>query len=214
MPCINKYIMPKDERVRQITFFLYDDSAPKDWKNRLIDLHVPFIYVYHNKDFNVGGEPKKPHYHVVLTFDGKKSEEQLDVIANHIGAANGVWEIVGNLRTIARYLCHLDNPEKAQYDTSEVVSCSIDYDHLIGMAHDKYKAVGEIIDYCEENNIVSFYNLLLYARENRYDWFKALCDNSTMIIKEYLKSKQWTKEKSSNHMIVDTTTGEVISKNG
>ena len=214
MSCINKYMMPKDGRVRQITFFLYADSAPEDWKQRLIDMHIPYMYIYHDRDINPGGEPKKPHYHIVLAFDGKKSEEQLDTIVNHIGGANGAWEVVGNLRTIARYLRHLDNPEKAPYESSEVVTCSIDYDSLIGMAQDKYRAVYEMIDFCEDNNIISFYKLLLYSRNNRYDWFKALCDNCAVIVKEFLKSKQWTQDREQaikERVVVDTETGEIIN---
>lgn len=214
MSCVNKQFLPKDERIRQITFFLYPESAPEDWQERLINLHTPYMYIYHDRDINPGGEQKKPHYHVVITYEGKKSLEQMDTIASYVGAANGAWEYVGNLRTMARYLCHMDNPEKAPYESSEVVSCSIDYNHLVGMPQDKYIAVGEMIDFCEGNNIVSFYELLLYARNNRYDWFKALCDNCSIVIKEYLKSKQWTQSKkraASERVVVDPTTGEIIT---
>nr|CRY93616.1 hypothetical protein [uncultured prokaryote] len=183
--------LPKDGRVRNITFMLYEDSCNPDWKELLDEEHIPHLWIYHNKDINPTGEAKKPHYHVVLCFDNKKSQKQCQAYADLFGAANGVYKEVQSLRGMARYLCHMDNPEKAQYDSSEVHSCAMDYNSIVGMAQDKYKAIDEMIQFCEEENIISFRELLMYARVHRFDWFKSLCDNSSFIIKEYLKSKVW-----------------------
>lgn len=212
MACLNPQFLPKDGRLRNITFMLYEDSAPIDWRDRLDKLHIQYLYMFHDKDVN-GTEHKKDHYHIVLLFEGKKSTTQIDAIVSDIGGANGAWEVVGSARAMARYLCHLDNPDKAPYDPADVVAHGIDYDELIALPKDKYTAISEMIDYCEEHNIISFYELLLYARINNYSWFHALCDNSTIIIKEYLKSKQWTQEReqrqSDTTLVIDTNTGEV-----
>ena len=186
-----------DTRVRNITFMLYEDSCNPDWQEILAGengLHIPCLWIKHDKDTNPTGEAKKAHYHVILCFDGKKSKEQLQEIVDKLGGANGQYQPVANIRGMARYLCHLDNPEKHQYDTSEVHSIALDYDSIIGMASDKYRAISEMIDFIEENNIYSYRELMNYARIHKYDWFKALCDNSTMVIKEYLKSKTWEAE--------------------
>ena len=43
------------------------------------------------------------------------------------------------VRGYARYLCHLDNPEKAQYNISDVISLGgADYQEVISLASDKY----------------------------------------------------------------------------
>ena len=102
-------------------------------------------------------------------------------------------EVVNSTRGYARYLCHLDNPEKAQYNVEEVRCLSgADYANVISLVTDKYKAIGEMIDFCQSNDIISYAKLLEYCRMERFDWFRVLCDSGTIVIKEYLKSRSWT----------------------
>ena len=186
----------QDGRVRNITFMLYEDSCNPDWQKLLEDEHIPCMWIYHDKDVNPDdGELKKPHYHVILCFEGKKSPKQLQSYADMCGAANGLYKEVQSIRGMARYLCHMDNPEKFQYSSDEVHTVAIDYNGIVGMPQDKYKAISEMIDCCEENNIISFRELLMYARIHKYDWFKSLCDNSSFVMKEFLKSKEWEQQK-------------------
>lgn len=63
---------------------------------------------------------------------------------------------------------------------------------VIGLAIDKYKAIGEMIDFCEANDVISYSDLLVWCRVNRFDWFRVLCDNGTIVMREYLKSRAWT----------------------
>lgn len=179
-------------RTRNFATVVYPESAPDGWQEILSQQFVPaFISPLHGKDVNPTGEPKKPHYHVVLMFDGVKTREQAQDIISKI---NGVGcEVVQSIRGYARYLCHLDNPEKAQYKQEDVRSlCGADYPGTIGLVTDKYKAIGEMIDFCEDNGIYSYSELLKYCRMERFDWFRVLCDNGTVVMKEYLKSKSWT----------------------
>lgn len=99
---------------------------------------------------------------------------------------------VNSIRGQVRYLCHLDSYEKHKYNESEVICLNgADYDSIVKMASDRYQAIKDMIFYIEENNIFCYSDLFLYAMNNREDWFKVLCDNSTLVIKEYLKSKAW-----------------------
>ena len=183
-------------RTRNYATVIYPESAPSDWQEILVQQFVPaFISPLHDKDTNPTGEPKKPHYHVLIMFDGPKTKDQAE---NVFKAICGVGvEVVQSLRGYARYLCHLDNPEKVQYSPDDVISmCGADYITAIGLVTDKYKAIGEMIDYCEINSLVSYSELLKYCRSNRFDWFRVLCDNGTVVMKEYLKSKAWTSGKN------------------
>lgn len=187
--------MPKEntsKRTRNFATVVYPESAPDDWQDILSAQFIPaFISPLHDQDINPGGEPKKPHYHVVIMFDSVKTREQAQAVFTLIGGVG--CEVVQSIRGYSRYLCHLDNPEKAQYKQEDVRSLSgADYIATIGLVLDKYKAIGEMIDYCELNNIVSYSELLVYCRQERFDWFRVLCDNGTVVIKEYLKSKTWT----------------------
>ena len=179
-------------RTRNFATVVYPDSAPENWQEILANNFVPaFISPLHDKDLNPTGEAKKPHYHVMLMFEGVKTTDQASAIFEQIGGVG--CEVVNSLRGYSRYLCHLDNPEKAQYDVQNVRSmCGADYTGAIGLVTDKYKAIGEMIDFCEDNCIVSYSELLKFCRMERFDWFRVLCDNGTVVMKEYLKSKHWT----------------------
>ena len=198
----------RDTRTRNFATVVYPESAPEDWQEILARHCVPsFISPLHDKDVNPTGEPKKPHYHVVLMFEGKKSIAQVTEIFDTI---NGVGcEVVKSLRGYARYLCHLDNPEKAQYEPSDVRCIASDYICTIGLSIDKYTAFNEMIDFCEQYNIVSFYQLAKYARNNRSDWHRILCDCGTTYMMSYLKAKHWTIQNSIENPI-DLATGEIL----
>lgn len=184
-----------DARCRNFATIVYPESAPADWIQILSQQFIPtFISPLHDKDINPTGEKKKPHYHVILMYEGKKSIEQVSSVFELI---NGIGvEKVNSIRGYARYLCHLDNPEKAQYNIDDVKSiCGADYSGVIGLAIDKYKAIREMIEFCNDNCVSSYSKLLEYCSENRFDWFRVLCDNGTVVMKEYLKSKSWTESK-------------------
>lgn len=196
-------------RTRNFATVVYKESAPENWREILEQEFVPaFISPYHDNDINANGESKKPHWHVLIMFDSVKTTEQAKEVFNKIGGVG--CEKVNSLRGYARYLCHLDNPDKAQYNTTEVISlCGADYQDIISLASDKYKVIEEMIDFCEKYNINSFYLLSKYAFKNNDSWKKALADNSSVFMREYLKSKQWSEEKNQQH-IIDEETGEVI----
>ena len=89
----------------------------------------------------------------------------------------------------------MDNPDKYQYNIEDVKQLSgADYHGVIGLALDKYKAISDMIDFCESNDFISYSDLLIYCRNQRFDWFRILCDNGTYVIKEYLKSRNWTSQ--------------------
>lgn len=181
-------------RTRNYATVIYPESAPENWVEILSEQHIPmFISPLHCNDVNPNGEPKKPHYHTVVMFDSVKTVEQakeLFALVNGVGC-----EKISSIRGYARYLCHLDNPEKAIYDVSQVKCLGgADYISVIGLPTDKYIAIQEMMDFVDENGNYSFADLMRYARSNRSDWFRALCDNSCYVMKEYCKSAQWTSE--------------------
>lgn len=195
-------------RTRNYATIVYPESATDDWLDILKDLKIPaFVSPLHDNDLNPDDTPKKPHYHILLMFESLKTVDQAKEIIGKIGGVG--CEVVNAIRGYARYLCHLDNPEKRQYDISNVISvCGIDYQTIIGLASDKYKAMSEMCDFCDQYNINSFYLLSKYARNQRQDWYRTLCDNGTMFMKEYLKSRQWSVNMGHENLIDEN--GEVI----
>lgn len=178
-------------RTRNWATVVYPDSAPENWRDILSELHVPvLISPLHDKDVNPDGSEKKAHWHVLLMFEGVKSLSQIEEIFSKIGGVG--HEYVNSIRGYARYLCHMDNPEKAQYSAEQVIALGgADLFSIINLPTDKFAAIREMKDFVNENNIVSYADLFDYACDNRQDWFRCLCENGTYVMKEYIKGHAW-----------------------
>lgn len=189
--------MATETRKRNWVFVLYPESAPKNWREKLQEMLVPgFISPLHGNDFNPDGTPKKPHHHVILTFKGLKSYEQVKEITDELNQP--IPQICKDVRAYARYLCHLDNPEKAQYLPSEVENlCGTDYLEVVKSAADTDTALSEMMDWCMDHGCCSFFQLSNFARKERPDWFRVLSQSRTQFLVAWLKSMEWDCEKAN-----------------
>lgn len=199
----------KPQRSRNFATIVYPESAPDNWLEILSEFHIPaFVSPLHDRDITASGEPKKAHYHVLFFFDGPKTHEQAMDFIDQIGGVG--FYVVNVLRAYARYLCHLDDPNKAQYDVSKVLEFSgAVYSDVITSSSDRYLAIQEMMDFCDKYNISSFYLLSKYAAKQRIDWYRILCDSGTVFIREFCKSREWSMQRDLKS-IVDPETGEVI----
>lgn len=207
----------QDERVRNWCFVLYDDSAPDNWRDILDDLHIQWVESpWHDKDVNATGEKKKKHKHIMLMFDGKKSYEQILAITNACNAP--IPQRCMSTKGTARYMLHLDNPEKAQYKQSDMVAHGgADLAVLLKpTSATRYELIREMIGFIDTYDIIEFAQLASYAAVERFDdWFPLLCDNSAYFIGQVIKSKRGNP--SAAPLVVDKNTGEVkfdYKKNG
>lgn len=194
---------------------VYPDSVSDNWIQKLDDMHLDvLISPIHDKDINPTGEEKKAHWHVLVKFDSVKTKEQAKIIFDEI-CGIGI-ERVSNFRNYARYLCHLDNPDKARYKEDDVIALgSIKYFDIISIPEDKYQIIGEIMDFCDINNVISYAQLLRICRKYKQSWFRALCDNASWVIKSYLKSKLWEINAPQSLLvneknIIDPETNEIL----
>ena len=105
---------------RYWSFIVYPESVCDNWINDLTEKGCVFaVSPLHDKDINPTGELKKPHYHVLIQFDGPTTYKNVkENICDLIGAT--IPKNVISMRGYYRYLCHLDNPEKYQYDVNDI----------------------------------------------------------------------------------------------
>lgn len=180
-----------EKRKRAWTFVVYEDSAPANWKDVLADQKVPmFVSPYHDRDVDPNGEPKKPHWHVVVMYTSLHPEKAAQEISDMCSGVKvqAVKDVIG----MARYLCHLDNPEKAQYAVNDVVCFGgADYLEKVSKAADTDAALSEMMDWCIDNECYSFFHLSNYARANRADWFRVISSSRTVFLTAWLKSMEW-----------------------
>ena len=185
----------KDTRTRNWSFIVYPESAPEDWRTILDDQHIEWVESpLHDKDTNANGEDKKPHYHILVLFGGVKSYEQVKEITDKLGQP--IPERVHNVKSLIRYMAHLDNPEKAQYSINDIKAHGgIDVSDLLKpSSSERYELIKEMVQFIDDNEITEFKDLVNYSVANEYEtWFPLLCDNSAYFIGQYIKSQRHSK---------------------
>lgn len=183
--------LKKDDRTRNWTFIVYPDSAPENWEQILINQAVPwFCSPLHDSDLNADDSEKKPHWHCALCFENKKNYEQILEIISPLNCT--IPQKVKSMKSMLRYFIHADNPEKHQYEKSDI-RCfgGAEYDSFfLPTRTDKMSFYGEIIDWIEENDIIEFCDLVTYARMNEPDWASMLYTNSTIFFNSYITSRR------------------------
>lgn len=184
-------ITTKDGRARNFACVVYPESAPENWLQIIAEAKIPvLVSPLHNRDKNPTGEEKKHHHHVIAMYDGKKTEEQVRQFFESFGGVG--CEQVQVIRGYARYLCHLDNPEKAQYDTADVLQYGgADYLSIIELPTDRLAVIREMQAWLRANEVVSYAALMDYAADEKPDWFKVLCESASYVMDKYLKSLKW-----------------------
>ena len=198
----------KEQRTRNWTFVVYEDSCPSDWRDILDGYHIEWIESpWHDKDLNADGEPKKKHKHIALLFAGVKSFEQVKEITDKLHSP--IPQRAHSATALVRYMAHLDNPEKAQYDVSEIIGHGgVDVGAMLRpSSSERYILIRDMITYVRETNITEFQDLIDYAAEEHFDdWFPLLCDNSAYVVNQYIKSQRHRKVVHK----VDPETGEIL----
>ncbi len=108
-----------DARARNWLFLFYPESCPEDWEDVISSWGVTaYVSPLHDMDTKKDGTLKKPHYHGVLTFEGMKSYKQVLALVEMLGCATAL--VCNSIQNAIRYLCHMDNPDKAQYNINDL----------------------------------------------------------------------------------------------
>lgn len=180
------------DRTRIWAVVVYPDSAPDNWREILDDYHIEWAESpLHEFDTNQTGELKKPHWHIILAFDGPKSYEQVLEILSPLNCP--IPQRCHSLKGAVRYFVHLDNPEKYQYSISDIVAHG-GFDVSAALApssSERYSIVSDMIFYVKEHGITEFQDLMDFAREERFDsWFPLLCDSCSFVMQQYIKSQR------------------------
>ena len=205
------------QRTRSWTCVIYptegNPPAPANWRDIIDEEHIEWIESpLHDRDTNADGTPKRPHIHLLLMFESVKTFEQVKEITDKLNGP--IPQKCNGAKGLVRYMAHLDNPEKAQYPVSGIIGHGgADVGDLLKpSASERYQLIAEMIDFVRERGLVEFEDLLVYARQERFDdWFPLLCDNSAYILGALLKSRRHRGELPVKVIKVNEQ-GEIISE--
>ena len=185
---------------------LYPDSHTYDFNKiikSLADEHFTFaVSPIHDRDIEVNGSLKKGHYHLLLAYP---SATTLNNIRDWFNVCGLPESDLHSVRICAsgvgyfRYLTHMDNPEKAQYNVNDVrVFNDSDciFKKFSKTASDKIDDLARIFQIVDELDTISFHSLVQYLMLNQRDLFKLLTSSSALAIcvKEYQRSLEYDKK--------------------
>lgn len=119
-------------RNRNFAMILYPEDQTHIEALETIKKRFSYAYILHDKDKwekdvineNTGeiehrkGDPKKKHWHVLITFENARTDQAIkDILENdkiHIEKSS--------FYEMTRYLIHLDHPQKYQYNSQEIIT--------------------------------------------------------------------------------------------
>lgn len=193
-----------DERRKVWAAILYPESLPDGWMALLEQAHVPMaLSPLHDADFwtaddelsnpnHRAGERKKEHYHLVIYFESLKSANQALSLLEPLGVS--FVEPVESPRSYNRYLCHLDQPQKATYDVREIrrfngAVCDISKPNP---TNDRVREIRlEIMNAVRALDIHEYADLVDYADENGLEDWAWYIEHHTVYLVGYLKSRHF-----------------------
>ena len=171
------------------TGVIWEESMDPNMINNFEEEGIRAFIIRHDKDKYNDGTLKKVHYHVTSVFQGKKSYDQISDLYKRC-AGNGVNTVQyrEDICGAARYLCHLDNPNKFQYDVHEVICLNgADYLEAVTSTNDLNKYDQQIKLFVGEYGIYYFNVLSDYATFVVPDWHKCVDGRAVFWVK-YLNS--------------------------
>ena len=179
-------------KTRNWMSILYPESSVDNWLSILEETCIPtFISPLHNMDIHSDGTPKKEHYHIIIMFDGPKTEKNAQDIFDLIGAIK--CQPIHSLKGQVSYLTHLNSPDKFQYNSSDVISLNgANYNEILDSVTNYRGILKEILVSIDGINCNSLYDLTQYAMETgNEDWFIVCTEKYSYFLDKYLKSRHW-----------------------
>lgn len=183
-------------KARYWTVVVYPESSPPDWVEQVKQTHLAYlISPIHDKDLTAVGDYKKPHYHLVLMWGNPTTFSNVREVLKPITEV--CPQAVNNLGRLARYLVHMDDPDKAQYDVADIQSGGVDLEEMLYSQNNRAKQFELVHRYCLEHNITEYKDLLDRTLEDDMTVYHAAINNVSTV-KAYLISWehkiQWQRE--------------------
>lgn len=170
---------------------IYPESVKTGWIDRIRDTHVKcFVSPLHEPEDDSELQKKK-HYHIMLMFDKQTSLRQASETFEYISGLEVKYcEILRSLPGYARYMLHLDDPDKQQFDSTVSVSCynGANYDKAIDTDESFFENLEAMSTYILMNRKITFHGLTTYALYNNREWFRILSNRSTVFIRALISS--------------------------
>lgn len=180
------------QKARYACFVVYPESAPEDWREQLRASHGSFaISPLHGGD----DEESKDHYHCVYMHGGPATLSVMQRAIPEGIAANGHIELCLHPRNYQRYLVHLDDPDKQQWDGNprELIETFNGFPLDLSRDYSKeerYQQRMDVIAIIRDNDLCEYADLLEGLIDSgMFDLFD-YASNHTIMMQAYLGSRR------------------------
>lgn len=198
---------------RHWAFVIYPESLPKDWLEGLQKTGLECaISPIHDKDIDPTGEPKKAHHHVIASWAGPTTFAVVKAITDSLNAPAPI--ALEQVRGYYRYLTHLDNPEKAQYNENDIKHLNgfniLNYTEMTKA--EVFEIKKKVQSLIREKTILEYAVLLDYLLDEEMFPELEIAQNNTMLFNNYIRSRRYNAKPITQIEIVkvNSETGEVI----
>lgn len=153
--------MSNTTKSRYWWFIAYPESLPNNWEEILLETMLPiYISPLHLYDIDSNGNTKKPHYHIIVTFDGPTTFR--NVHKNICVPLNAtIPKLILSVKGAYDYLTHKNNPDKYQYHKEDIIYLNGANESLV----DKEQFINDgfyfIENFIVDNSISNFRTLVL-----------------------------------------------------
>lgn len=191
---------------RNWAFVLYPESAPVNWIEILQQTGLQcVISPLHDKDLDPTGEPKKPHYHIILCYSGPTSFNVVKALCDSLNQP--IPQALEQVRGYYRYLTHKDNPEKYQYSDEDIQPLNgFNISDFVELSKSEIleikKKLQELI---RTECIIEYSDFMDYLLDNGMSLEYEVGSNNTYFFEKYIASKR----NKFKNMRVNEDTGEL-----
>lgn len=183
--------MSRNVKKRHWTIIVYPDSAPADWREQLSDTGLAWACSpLHDMDKNPTGEPKKPHFHLILSYDGPTTYNNVKTLAD--GLNQPIPKPLESVLGMYRYFTHRDNPEKYQYNEADI-TCYNGFDpatFVVITEADKLRMTTQITDYIRDCKIYEYCDLIDFLKDNEMWELFMFASKNTLFFNRYVTGRR------------------------
>lgn len=171
---------------------IYPDSCPSNWQEILQETGLQCaISPLHDKDTEEDGVTlKKPHWHVILCYSGPTSFNVVKRLTDSLNAP--IPQGLESIRGQYRYFTHQDNPDKFQYNSSDIKSINgfniSDYVELTKSEVIIIKK--ELQTLIRDMDFLEYSDFMNYLCDNDTGSFYDVASNNTYFFDRYITSRR------------------------
>lgn len=204
----------KSIKKRNWAFICYPESLPSDWLDIIKQSGIPCaISPLHDNDLNADGEIKKAHYHVILCFDGPTTYNNVLKFCDSLCAP--APKALESVRGYYRYLTHKDNPDKAQYNESDIQELNgFAYRDFVEMTKTEVIAISkQIQQLIRDANILEYSDLLDLLLDSDMSDAYDVATSHTLLFGRYIDSRR-NKQKAAAEGLPSGNLGAAACEGG